>query len=173
MKTIEENALHLAALSFARAQFHPLEVRLRVDRAQQVLYLLREENPATDREFFQRDELEVAEELATYTLLHAGEIDTSPPTSKPQHTESLLLRARLCVRSAQNQFTDPDRTLRAVVEAFNDLVGLLSTCARLPGSPPCSRDGQCPEHGKNRPGQCVPESGTEDRGPGTGVGNSP
>ena len=171
--TLEETNLHMAALQYARARFRPLEVRARVDRAQQVLHLLEERDPTTDREFFQRDELDACEELARLTLLHAGEHLLSPPNSKPTHVESLLFQICAIVQRAQSQFSSSDRTLGAAVMAFNEIVGLVASCSRMAGDPPCARDGECPEHGRDRPGQCVPESGTGHRGPDTGVGSSP
>lgn len=182
MTTIEEEALHEAAVTYVRSRFHPLEKRMRCDLAQQVLHLLENVNP--EREFFQRGDLDLAEELARLTLLHSGEIHLSPPTANPTHVSTLLLQVRLIVREAQGTFGTTDSTMRAALMAFNQIVGLVSTCTRMAGDPPCARDGQCPEHGKDRPGQCVPSEGVGGRvppplstqkspgTPGSGVGQS-
>ena len=163
--TIEENALHVAALAYARARYQSLETRMRVDRAREVAALLVEIDPTTDREVFQRDELDPALELARLTLLDAGEKDLFPESNKgvPQlgATQSLLGEVQKAIRVAQGQFSTPDRTMRAALFAFNLIVGLVGTCRRLAGDPVCARDGDCPEHGRKRPGQCVPEGEKE------------
>lgn len=162
--TLEENALHTAAVNYARAQVQPLEVRVRIDLA---LRILAEERHRTTGEIvLDEDGLEAAERLAQLTLLHAGEIGRSKPTKKPTHVEALLLRARLVVRNAQGHFSDGDQTLRAAIGAFNELVGMLSTCSRMAGDPPCTNYGDCPEHGKNREGV-----GSREYGVGSESGN--
>ena len=110
MGALEELALRNAAIAYART-LQPEETRLRVQTAREVLGLLEERNPLTDREVFQRDELDGAERLARLTLLHAGEKQ------------------------------------------------IQSGCVRHD----CPRDGDCPVHGKNRPGQCVP-AGEQEKG---------
>lgn len=167
----------MAALAYARTRFQTLEVRTRVGLAREVSGLLVERDPTTDREVFQRDELDPALDLARLTLLHAGEKDigSGPDDRHSSETEALLEQVRRVVREAQGLFADDDasKTLGAALRAFNEIVGLVGTCSRLAGELECTRDGDCPEHGKNRPGQCVPESGTGNRGPDTGVGSPP
>ena len=161
MTTLEEQSLHLAALAYARTRFQSLEVRRRVDLAREVAGLLVERDPTTDREFFQRDELDPALELSRLTLLHAGEKDvwSGPDDRRPSATEALLEQVRRVVREAQGRFADNDKTLGAALLAFNEIVGLVGTCTRMAGDPSCARDGDCPEHGRDRPGQCVPAGG--------------
>ena len=150
----------MAALAYARTRFQSLEVRVRVGLAREISALLVERDPTTDREFFQRDELDPALELARLTLLHAGEKDvwSGPDDRRPSATEALLEQVRRVVREAQWLFADDDtsKTLGAALRAFNEIVGLVGTCSRMAGEPPCARDGDCPEHGRDRPGQCVP-----------------
>ena len=169
---VEEQALHRAALEYARTRFQTLEVRARVDLAREVSGLLVERDPTTDREFFQRDELDPALDLARLTLLHAGEKDiwSGPDDRRPSATEALLEQVRRVVREAQRLFADVDasKTLGAALRAFNEVVGLVGTCSRLAGEPECTRDGDCPEHGRDRPGQCVPEEATGSRLPAPG-----
>ena len=156
MNSLEEHALHVAALAYARTRFQTLETTMRVDRARRVFRLLADENPRTARVNFESDELDDALELARLTLLHAGEKDiflqsqttTAEGFQFHSRVEMLLREARKIVRDAQGRFTDADKTIRAVVLAFNELVGLLSPCSRMAGDPPCARDGDCPEHGK-------------------------
>ena len=155
--SIEEQALHVAALAYARVRFHPLELRVRIDRARRVGDLLAERKPLTDPEGFQRDELDGALELARLTLLHAGEKDAAlyPPSERVPATESLLQEIRACVRKAQDQFSTNNGAVNAALVAFGEIIALVSSCSRMPGEPECSRSGDCPEHGRNRPGQCV------------------
>ncbi len=153
----------MAALAYARTRFQTLEVRQRVGLARQVVALLSDSDPTTDRVAFDRGELdgvlEDAEELARLTLLHAGEksLSGNPPKGppKPSAVEALLLEVRAAVSEAQGKFSGPDQTMKAVLFAFNLVVGLVGTCKRMAGDPPCARDGDCPEHGRDRPGQCV------------------
>lgn len=163
MAYLEEQALHAAALNYARSQFQLAETRKRVDRALLVLRLLAEKGDQTDR-LFQRDELRDAEELAWMTLLHAGEkswsdaelLDKPPERTKMEELVELIRKE---VHSVRGKYLHPSQLEDAVFRAFDRVTRLVEQggCTRSLGSEePCARDGDCPVHGKHRPGQCVP-----------------
>lgn len=150
-----------AAVRYTRKRLHSLETRMRVDLARAVLASLECETES-DAVTLGSEEVELATRLATVTLLHAGENPAArpePSTVKRTAVEELLLSVRQEVDSVIGRYENPDRMEEAVFRAFEKIARLVapeSCTRRLPDGPPCARDGDCPVHGRNRPGQCVP-----------------
>lgn len=169
MAYLEEQALKIAALNYARSQFQLAETRKRIDRAILVLRLLAEKGDGTDRVLFQRDELRDAEELARMTLHHAGERNWSDADlldQPPERTkmEELVELVRKEVNSVRGRYGHPNQLEEVVIRAFDRIAALVEPggCTKPSSSnEPSHRYGSCPVHGKNRPGQCVPVSAVE------------
>jgi hypothetical protein len=159
---VEEQALKIAAVNYARAAARPLETRMRVDRARKVVALLGEGDPAVDRVVFQRDELDDARELAALTLLHAGLAEElrgkgAPPAERMGSAEELVELVRAEIEGMQRAYVPRENFETALLASYDRIRALVQRegCTRIPGAPPCSRDGACPVHGRDRPGQCV------------------